>query len=44
VLSRLNGLYMATFFAGDAIGSAFGGLAFDRGGWQAASWQGAALA
>ncbi len=41
--SRLNGLYMATFFAGGAIGSALGGLAFARGGWPVASWLGFAL-
>ena len=43
VRSRLNGLYMATFFAGGALGSAFGGLAFARGGWPAAAWLGLAL-
>ena len=43
VRSRLNGLYMATFFAGGAIGSAFGGLAYARGGWAAAAWLGLAL-
>jgi len=41
--SRLNGLYMATFFVGGALGSALGGLAFAGGGWRAASWLGAAL-
>jgi predicted MFS family arabinose efflux permease len=41
--SRLNGLYMATFFAGGAIGSALGGLAFAHGGWALASWLGFAL-
>jgi predicted MFS family arabinose efflux permease len=41
--SRLNGLYMATFFAGGAIGSALGGLAFAHGGWALASALGAAL-
>jgi predicted MFS family arabinose efflux permease len=43
VRSRLNGLYMATFFVGGAIGSAFGGLAFAHGGWPAAAWLGLAL-
>ncbi len=43
VRSRLNGLYMATFFAGGALGSALGGLAFARGGWPAAAWLGLAL-
>lgn len=41
--SRLNGLYMATFFAGGAIGSALGGLAFAHGGWVLASWLGFSL-
>jgi predicted MFS family arabinose efflux permease len=41
--SRLNGLYMATFFAGGAIGSALGGWAFAQGGWLLASWIGFAL-
>lgn len=41
--SRLNGLYMATFFAGGAIGSAVGGWAFAHGGWAWASWAGMAL-
>jgi predicted MFS family arabinose efflux permease len=41
--SRLNGLYMATFFAGGALGSALGGLAYAHGGWALASWLGAAL-
>ncbi len=31
--SRLNGLYMATFFVGGAIGSAMGGWAFATRGW-----------
>ncbi len=33
--SRLNGLYLATFFAGGALGSALGGWVFARYGWQA---------
>jgi predicted MFS family arabinose efflux permease len=41
--SRLNGLYMATFFSGGAIGSALGGLAFAHGGWLLASSLGIAL-
>ncbi|WP_035061073.1 MFS transporter [Andreprevotia chitinilytica] len=41
--SRLNGLYMATFFAGGAVGSAFGGWAFAQGGWALTSWVGFAL-
>ena len=43
VRSRLNGLYMATFFAGGALGSAFGGLAFAHAGWPGAAWLGLAL-
>jgi len=43
VRSRLNGLYMATFFGGGAIGSAFGGLAFAQAGWTGAAWLGATL-
>lgn len=38
--SRLNGLFMATFFMGGAAGSAVGGWAFARGGWALASWVG----
>ncbi|MGV2018486.1 MFS transporter [Agrobacterium sp. 22-223-1] len=41
--SRLNGIYMATFFMGGAIGSAVGGWAYAFGEWQAASWIGFAL-
>lgn len=36
-LTRLNGLYMATFFAGGAIGSTIGAWAFTQGGWPLAS-------
>jgi predicted MFS family arabinose efflux permease len=43
VRSRLNGLYMATFFGGGAIGSAFGGLAYAHAGWPGAAWLGTAL-
>jgi len=43
VRGRLNGLYMATFYAGGAIGSALGGWAFAQGGWALASWVGMAL-
>ncbi|WP_428241589.1 MFS transporter [Gynuella sp.] len=38
--SRLNGIYMATFFTGGAIGSAVGVWAYAHGGWQTASWIG----
>ncbi|HCV71064.1 MFS transporter [Agrobacterium tumefaciens] len=41
--SRLNGVYMATFFMGGAIGSAVGGWAYSVGEWGAASWVGFAL-
>jgi predicted MFS family arabinose efflux permease len=41
--SRLNGLYMATFFVGGAIGSAVGGWAFAQGGWMWASSVGLAM-
>lgn len=41
--SRLNGLYMASFFIGGAIGSAVGGWAYAQGGWTLASWIGFAL-
>jgi predicted MFS family arabinose efflux permease len=41
--SRLNGLYMATFFIGGALGSAVGGWAYAQGGWALASWIGFAL-
>lgn len=36
IRSRLNGLYMAIFFFGGAIGSAAGGWAYATGGWEAA--------
>ncbi|KRB61608.1 MFS transporter [Rhizobium sp. Root708] len=38
--SRLNGLFMATFFAGGALGSAVGGWAFATGGWSLTAWIG----
>ena len=41
--SRLNGLYMSAFFAGGAVGSTLGGLAYAVGGWSLASWIGFAL-
>jgi hypothetical protein len=34
--SRLNGLYMATFFLASAAGSGMGAWAFARGGWELA--------
>ncbi|OJF93645.1 MFS transporter [Pararhizobium antarcticum] len=41
--SRLNGLYMATFFAGGAVGSALGGWLYAEGGWLSASLFGLSL-
>jgi predicted MFS family arabinose efflux permease len=41
--SRLNGLYMATFFVGGAIGSALGGWAYAQGGWSLSSLVGLIL-
>ncbi len=41
--SRLNGLYMTTFFLAGAAGSAVGGWAYATGGWALASSIGAAL-
>nr|WP_298682445.1 MFS transporter [uncultured Dongia sp.] len=40
---RLNGLYMATFFMGGAIGSGIGAFAFAQGGWPLTAWIGLAL-
>lgn len=37
---RLNGLFMATFFTGGAIGSAVGGWAYATGGWTMTAWIG----
>jgi len=37
IRSRLNAVYMTTFFLGGALGSALGGWAFARGGWPLAS-------
>ncbi|MFC0215732.1 MFS transporter [Paenibacillus chartarius] len=36
IRSRLNGLYMAIFFVGGAVGSAAGGWAYGAAGWEAA--------
>lgn len=41
--SRLNGLYMATFFTAGAAGSAVGAWAFAQGGWPLAAGIGLAL-
>ncbi|MGG4467943.1 MFS transporter [Paenibacillus alvei] len=43
IRSRLNGLFMAIFFFGGAIGSAVGGLTYAKGGWSAVLWIGAAF-
>jgi len=40
---RLNGVYIATFFAAGALGSAVGAWAYARGGWPLASRIGLAL-
>lgn len=41
--SRLNAIYMATFFVGGAVGSAAGAWAYVTGGWLAASLLGGAM-
>ena len=41
--SRLNGLFIASFFMGGALGSALGGWAFAHGGWSLAGALGAAM-
>jgi predicted MFS family arabinose efflux permease len=41
--SRMNGLYIATFFCGGAAASALAGWTFATGGWARTAWLGAAL-
>ncbi len=41
--SRLNGLFMATFFVGGAAGSALAGWSYAEGGWSLTTWVGLAL-
>jgi predicted MFS family arabinose efflux permease len=43
IRSRLNGMYLASFFAGGAVGSALASPAYERGGWGLVSWIGIAL-
>lgn len=43
IRNRINGLFMATFFIGGALGSAVGAWAFAKGGWEATSWIGAVV-
>ncbi|RED59333.1 MFS transporter [Cohnella lupini] len=37
---RLNGLFMAIFFIGGAVGSFLGGLSYAHGGWVLSAWLG----
>lgn len=41
--SRINGVYMTTYFIGGALGSAGGAFAYDHRGWRAVCILGAAL-
>jgi len=41
--SRLNGLFMAIFFIGGAVGSSVASVAMQEGGWVAVSWIGFGL-
>jgi predicted MFS family arabinose efflux permease len=43
IRGRLNGLYVASFFMGGAIGSALGALAYAHGGWTLAARAGLTL-
>ena len=40
IRARLNGLYMALFFMGGAIGSSLGGWMFAAHGWRGVLWAG----
>ena len=40
---RLNGMFMATFFLGGALGSAVGAWGFAQGGWALSAWIGFSL-
>lgn len=42
--SRMNSVYMTTYFIGAAAGSAIGSWAWQRDGWAGVCWAGAALA
>jgi predicted MFS family arabinose efflux permease len=42
-LSRINGIYMATFFIGGAIGSSLGTWTYAKGGWKLTTIAGACL-
>lgn len=42
--SRLNAVYMTTYFTGAALGSALGSAAWQRGGWSAACLAGVGVA
>lgn len=41
--SRLNGMYMSTFFVGGALGSAIGAWSFSHSGWSLTAWIGFGL-
>lgn len=43
IRGRLNGMYMAVFFAGGAVGSALGGWSYAYGGWALASLVGVSM-
>ncbi|QKW21382.1 MFS transporter [Kitasatospora sp. NA04385] len=43
IRSRLNGLYMAIFFVGGAVGSAVAGSVYESYGWQGIAWCGIAF-